>query len=250
MPILGLTWYLNKTSKSRWVYGALIILATILLNETGSRLSWLVFGMIVAMWLFTRNAGLRVIALLILLSAVVMTLAGPEEVSALLGLDSSSASLLTGNASIQVRWNLFLNGLAFTGETALIGLGPGGFEIRMMSAAKYDTAGIQSTHSGVIEVLAQYGVVVFLAVACLLIWLTVEGAKGIRGSVRRSELRELSVALVIGTVALTPLSFTNSSTLDLSFTWTYLLMLCLVGVEVSRRRREAADEGLPAGSSR
>lgn len=213
-----------------------------MLNETGSRLSWAVFGLIVAMWLFTRNIGFRAIAVFAVLVALVVVIAEPARVSALLGLDTSSAAaMISGDASTQVRWNLLLNGLAFTGETSLLGLGPGGFATRMNEATPYNTGGIVSTHSGAIEILAQYGVVVFLAVVVLLTWLVVAGVKGMRRSNRGTKLRELSIALVISTLALTPLSFTNSSTLNLSFVWPYLVILCLMGAVVYQHIRAGSE---------
>lgn len=205
MPLLGLSWYMAKGSRTRWLYAMLILFTILMLNETGSRLSWAVFGLIVAMWLFTRNIGFRAIAVFAVLVALVVVIAEPARVSALLGLDTSSAAaMISGDASTQVRWNLLLNGLAFTGETSLLGLGPGGFATRMNEATPYNTGGIVSTHSGAIEILAQYGVVVFLAVVVLLTWLVVAGVKGMRRSNRGTKLRELSIALVISTLALTP----------------------------------------------
>lgn len=243
MPLLGVSWYLAKGSNTRWIYAVLMLAAIAMLNETGSRLSWIVFGLVVAMWLFTRNAGFRAIAVFAVLVALAIVIAEPMRVSALLGLDTSNAAgIISGDASIQVRWNLLLNGLAFTAETSLLGLGPGGFATRMSGAVPYDAGGIVSTHSGAVEILAQYGVVVFLAVVVLLIWLVVAGAKGMRRSRRGSKLRELSIALVISTVALTPLSFTNSSTLNLSFVWTYLVVLCVMGAVVYQQIKDGSDE--------
>lgn len=243
VPLLGVSWCLARATKLRFVYPVLMLFIVGLLNDTGSRLSWIVLGLILTMWLFTRNLGLRLIACFIVVISAVVAMMEPAQVSAFLGLDGSSpAATLSGDASTQVRWNLIRNGLVFVNETAFLGLGPGGYEVRMRSGAPFDTGGIQSTHSGAIEIVAQYGLLVFALVVILLVWLMVVATKGMRGSQRGDLLREISVALAIGAVAITPLSFTNSSTLDLSFTWVFLLILCLLGVEVNHRLRPITEE--------
>ncbi|MHA1343898.1 MAG: O-antigen ligase family protein [Promethearchaeota archaeon] len=72
----------------------------------------------------------------------------------------SHAGLRTG--SIGVRMNLVRNGLLFLYSTAGFGVGAGNAEYYMANFAKYYTAGITNPHNWWLEILVDYGILVFV----------------------------------------------------------------------------------------
>lgn len=64
--------------------------------------------------------------------------------------------------SMSNRLNLIRNGLLFLHSTALIGVGAGNFEYYMSNFARYDTKGLINSHNWWLEILVNYGILVFI----------------------------------------------------------------------------------------
>lgn len=139
-----------------------------------------------------------------------------------------------GGESGIVRVNLALNGLDFLFETYLLGLGPGGFESRMSQGAEHPTGGVLSAHNGAVEVVAQYGVVVFAVLITLLLLLAITGVRTFRATESGSAERQIAGALILGVVTMPPIVVTNSSTLTQSFPWVYFAFLTMIGIYISQ----------------
>lgn len=73
--------------------------------------------------------------------------------------------------SISVRKNLIYNGLEFTKNSGLMGVGAGGFRSLMQGKAAYPTEGIHTPHNYVIEILSQYGIIIFLLFCFIFIYI-------------------------------------------------------------------------------
>lgn len=147
---------------------------------------------------------------------------------------TEGVSELTAGNSGTVRLNLTLNGFDFLFETYLLGLGPGGFQSRLAQGGRFPTLGVLSPHNGAIEVLAQYGVIVFAVLVILLTLLITTGWRAFIASPRGSEQRYIGGALVLAVLTLPPIVVTNSSTLTQSFPWVYLAFLVIVGIYVNQ----------------
>lgn len=72
----------------------------------------------------------------------------------------SQAKLKTG--SIDIRINLVRNGLLFLYSTAGFGVGAGNYEYYMANFAQYSTAGILNPHNWWLEILINYGILIFI----------------------------------------------------------------------------------------
>lgn len=92
-----------------------------------------------------------------------------SEVSGELGSIYTQAKQESG--SIAIRANLARNGLLFLHSTGGIGVGAGNSEYWMAHFAEYDTAGILNPHNWWLEVLMEYGVLVFVGYVALYVGL-------------------------------------------------------------------------------
>lgn len=105
---------------------------------------------------------------LFLLTALAVVQATSNRVNSF-GIAGGGGELL-GDESVEIRWNLHVNGLTFLATNPLIGIGPDGFELYMLSGfGALDTAGIINPHGGMIEVISQYGILVFALYFSLLL---------------------------------------------------------------------------------
>ncbi len=73
-------------------------------------------------------------------------------------LDTSKDEL----TSMQLRYNLILNGLYFTQKSYGMGVGAGNYEAQTIKHAKYRTNHLINPHNFFIEVLSEYGIIIFL----------------------------------------------------------------------------------------
>lgn len=146
-----------------------------------------------------------------------------------------------GGQSGSIRVNLALNGLEFLADTALVGTGPGGFQEQMARSGKYATFGITSPHNGAIEVLVQYGPLVFVTLLSLLVMFSVIGARAYRRSAAGSSERQLATALILALVLMAPMVVMNSTTIAQSFPWVYFAFLTALAIFL-----EGGGEELPA----
>ncbi len=77
-------------------------------------------------------------------------------------------------SSNSVRKNLLLNGLDYLKKSHYMGLGAGGFQAsNMLKLNKYPDNGVVGAHNFIIEILSQYGVLVFGMLMSVFIWIIV-----------------------------------------------------------------------------
>jgi len=98
------------------------------------------------------------------LAVALLLLPGPvhEFFSEVAGqLRSIPVQMELGTGSMAVRANLARNGLVFLYSTAGFGVGAGNAEYWMANFTRYDTAGILNPHNWWLEILINYGVLVF-----------------------------------------------------------------------------------------
>lgn len=96
--------------------------------------------------------------------AVLMAPNVVESVSADIGgqLTSIAAQAKANVGSIAVRMNLVRNGLSFLVTTGGFGVGGGNAEVWMASRAIYDTRGILNPHNWWLEIIVNYGILIFV----------------------------------------------------------------------------------------
>ncbi|KGJ81770.1 hypothetical protein GY21_01460 [Cryobacterium roopkundense] len=158
-------------------------------------------------------------------------------------------SNISDDNSAMIRVHLLQNGLDFSLETYLTGLGLGGFEARMLSGdAAYPTQGIINPHNGVIEILSQFGVAVFILFLCLLLALWANGWKAVAQNANDRSTRVAGLALVALVGIFPILSTMNSSFLEPSISWLFLAALLLIGLALKSPAIGLAND-VPVDSS-
>lgn len=71
-----------------------------------------------------------------------------------------------------VRKNLFLNGIDYLKKSCYLGVGPGGFQANnQLKRNKYPDNGVGGAHNFMIEILSQYGVIVFGLLLSIFVWI-------------------------------------------------------------------------------
>ena len=161
--------------------GYLLLAAStpIMLVLSGGRLAMLALVVEMGVVLLTRGKGIRSLVLLAgagVLLVVVTSVAlhlDPRTLDKILRVRAE----LQGGGSASIRLNLAKNGLIFLRDSYGFGAGPASFEKRMATGdALFPTERIVNPHNFWVEIVSQYGVLVFgafcfaLAFSALTIW--------------------------------------------------------------------------------
>lgn len=166
----------------------------IFLILTGGRLAMLAIVVELVLLLIMQGKSLRSVAAMcvtgaILLGAIFAALQlDPRTLDKILRLREE----LQGGGSAAIRLNLAKNGLVFLSESYGLGAGPGSFEHLMLAGAgHYPTERIVNPHNFWIEILAQYGVLVFGIFVAALVF---AGLKLLKATARRATNQQFTWA--------------------------------------------------------
>lgn len=238
IPILYIGRAGSRSRRIRLVFNICLLIIPLLVYLTGSRIS---MGLVVAiaLVLFVRVKKRSLSWIMVAAVAIVFVAFTDQRwITSMFGFEGRSLSSEVGSSvSWDIRIKLFLNGLDFLGQSNLMGIGPGAFEDYMAAGVRYEAFGILSPHGGVIEVLAQYGVVVAIAVAIALIQLLVLGLGCFRNEKLTQADRDAGLALALTVLVLPLATMAPSSTLDSSFTWVAFAVFSLVGIHLEQQAR-------------
>lgn len=129
----------------------------------------------------------------------------------------------TKKSSLTVRINMLKNGWEMTQETRFLGAGPGQFsELMKTQIQPYETFGYSDAHSGLVEIMSQYGLFILLLWAAWGIFIVLN----IRNRLNtRSPYIISAFFMALGFI---PISSANSSFLSSPLTWAYLGILNLL----------------------
>src|SRR4030042_344293 len=153
------------------VAGLLSILASLyFIVLSGSRAS--ILGVLISMFvifLMTRwkdkfkfiVVGLVVVGILVVSSQSLSLANNPTYVELMRSVPEQVTSLLKDPNATVDRWNLIRCGFEFLEDSHFLGVGAGGFEYYMTKAAQYYTHETINPHNWWLEVLANYGMLIF-----------------------------------------------------------------------------------------
>jgi len=147
------------------------------------------------------------------------------------------SSLNLDDVSTETRTNLMRNGLALLQGSHFLGVGAGGFESHMAEGSVYYTWGITNAHNWWLEILVDYGVLIFalfLAFYIGLLW-------NLYRIYRRSEsllLKSVSLATFISLAMFSVACLSSSGLVGALFVWfLFATALC-----ITSRHRVAKGE--------
>lgn len=139
--------------------------------------------------------------------------------------------------SNQERTALVKNGLDFVRESHLLGVGPGQYRYRHnQGQVNHYAFGNNGAHFWLIELISQYGVLIFAMYLGALCWIFY----GILRYFRQS--RETAVGLLIGLIALTIASVLPSAFLILDINWIFTVILIVVAGESLQKKPLPEDD--------
>lgn len=254
-PFLVVGSWRTRRPSTRVAYILASMFAFVLVLVTGSRLGAGVIVTEVAVFFLASGLG-RKLAMIVAVGALVLVVqaVAPGLVARAVPQVTSQLQTTFGHASglrdeIQsqgatsggTRLDLVLNGWDFARDSAFIGEGPGSFEREMTAGdGSRPTGGIVNPHSGWIEILAQYGILILALFSVLLAKIAGIGW----GAYRRFGLShagggDFGFAVTGLVLALPVLSMMNSTFLQPSVVWLLLASIYLVATALSEGTAEA-----------
>lgn len=137
--------------------------------------------------------------------------------------------------SNSVRKNQFLNGIEYLKKSHLMGLGAGGFQAsNLKKMNKYPDNGVIGAHNFVIEILSQYGILIFSLLLFMIGWIIyrlVRAAGNGWWDAKHFLVLWLLVALVF-------MGNANSTFLSLPINWFLVACVFIVANELMESRKE------------
>ncbi|HJV36043.1 O-antigen ligase family protein [Geomonas sp.] len=222
---------------------ALLLSAPFFILATGCRLALVGFMVQILTWLLSgkrKASALLVIVVMACLGLVALqglSARNETKLEKILSLQQK----VTGDESFRSRANLSLNGLTMLFHSYGMGYGAASYE--KVSASSMlplrQTSGIINPHNFTIQILSEYGVIVFAFFACWIATLLRSSlaAKG-AGSVAGSAADLYAQAVVISLVGYLFASVCHSSYLKEMTHWTFLSTLNLIAGYLYYTRRE------------
>ncbi|MDQ0644580.1 O-antigen ligase family protein [Microbacterium murale] len=239
----------NKRSV-RFLYCLLQASTLYFMLETNSRtgLTCLLIVITITLWKLLQNQHVgRLLLLLVAAALIIAQMLTPDGNTVVNGLRESSIFTDSDDGSFLLRFNLVRNGLIFTAESPLIGIGPDVYESLMQTRRDiFPTNSIINPHNGLIEILSQYGVIVFFLFALLLIQSGIYGWKLMRSaqSVRDRDY-VLGLAQLLLIVFLPFAATLHSTFLGAPAAWIYICALVALGRMASVSETDPALRAKP-----
>ena len=229
---------------SRWLLIPFAAWQIVLLLRTSGRLAQIAFLIGVVVWLLCNRRTRLVTVIFLALLAGSMALGMPPGSQALeyLHLDQATAP----GSSIWVRLLLLNSALWILPHTGYLGTGPGGFEHwALLPENPHQFYGLNNAHSGLTEVLCEYGVVTFAVFAAALVAMVVCACRWMRGG--DTLTRALGSAAIALTVTVLPLSTAHSTWLSQPLMGAHLGLVVLL-LSACRSTGEQQTATAPAAS--
>ena len=196
---------------TRWLLIPFAAWQIVLLLRTSGRLAQIAFLIGVVVWLLCNRRTRLVTVILLALLTGSMALGMPPGSQALeyLHLDQATAP----GSSIWVRLLLLNSALWILPHTGYLGTGPGGFEHwALLPENPHQFYGLNNAHSGLTEVLCEYGVITFAVFVAALVMMVVCACRWMRRG--DAITRALGSAAIALTVTVLPLSTAHSTWLS------------------------------------
>lgn len=146
-----------------------------------------------------------------------------------------SVLLKVALSSNSVRKNLLLNGLDYLKRSKYMGLGAGGFQgSNVLKLNKYPDNGVVGAHNFMIEILSQYGVIIFAMLMSVFIWVLL-----VLFRVFKRKLWDEKHFLVLWLlITLVFMGNANSTFLSLPINWFLVVLVLVFANELMESRKD------------
>lgn len=138
-------------------------------------------------------------------------------------------------SSNSVRKNLLLNGLDYLKKSHYMGLGAGGFQAsNVLKLNKYPDNGVVGAHNFMIEILSQYGVVIFAMLMSVFIWVLLVLLRAFK----RKLWDEKHFLVLWLLITLVFMGNANSTFLSLPINWFLVVLVLVFANELMESRKD------------
>jgi teichuronic acid biosynthesis protein TuaE len=216
----------NQRLRDRVLGVGLLLASLFVLLHTESRSSYLAISLGLIFWVVVllKTRGKIVVAVTAILMIVALLIAEPSQVTRLYNsVVGQFGGLGLANASVAVRWLLILNALRSVVITFGFGLGAGNVEIYLKNYARYNlyyTGGVTNLHNWWLEILADYGILIFIGIILFYLRIILNLYKVFRET-EIKEQRMLAEALLPGLVGFSIAAVSTSSLFGVNQMWMY-----------------------------
>ena len=212
--------------EKRWVRNVMLVccaLSPVIIYPTNSRLV-LAVSLVMLVWMVATREVVRprlklltAVSVTLVMVAVVVLISSPTIMNRIFNSFEGSGS---------DRLKLYMNAVWMFLSTFGLGIGPGMFEDTMRrNRVPYITHEAVNPHSGVFEILSQYGFLIAALVGAALIAVAWRGMRGIGRIDEAPEYRMIRQGVVITAIMIPVLSFGDSTFLDSPIAWTQVATL-------------------------
>ena len=206
--------------EKRWVRNVMLVccaLSPVIIYPTNSRLV-LAVSLVMLVWMVATREVVRprlklltAVSVTLVMVAVVVLISSPAIMNRIFNSFEGSGS---------DRLKLYMNAVWMFLSTFGLGIGPGMFEDTMRrNRVPYITHEAVNPHSGVFEILSQYGFLIAALVGAALIAVAWRGMRGIGRIDEAPEYRMIRQGVVITAIMIPVLSFGDSTFLDSPIAW-------------------------------
>ena len=206
--------------EKRWVRNVMLVccaLSPVIIYPTNSRLV-LAVSLAMLVWMVATREVVRprlklltAVSVTLVMVAVVVLISSPAIMNRIFNSFEGSGS---------DRLKLYMNAIWMFLSTFGLGIGPGMFENTMRrNRVPYITHEAVNPHSGVFEILSQYGFLIAALVGAALIAVAWRGMRGLGRIDEAPEYRMIRQGVVITAIMIPVLSFGDSTFLDSPIAW-------------------------------
>ena len=206
--------------EKRWVRNVMLVccaLSPVIIYPTNSRLV-LAVSLVMLVWMVATREVVRprlklltAVSVTLVMVAVVVLISSPAIMNRIFNSFEGSGS---------DRLKLYMNAIWMFLSTFGLGIGPGMFENTIRrNRVPYITHEAVNPHSGVFEILSQYGFLLAALVGAALIAVAWRGMRGIGRIDEAPEYRMIRQGVVITAIMIPVLSFGDSTFLDSPIAW-------------------------------
>ena len=233
LPFLLWSYESKESRLARAAYVSLIVSSIALVLYTSSRLALIGILFQLGLYVFVVRPKLLWCVVTLILIAIMSIGVYYKHPTTTLPIMHKFRAIALGDTSVQTRINLTKNGMWLTYCSRGIGVGPAGFaELVKSKDLPFSTGYIANPHNFWVEVLAQYGVLVFSAVVSFLSRIVVIAIKTMRMDrrvIRSGYLDCVSVAVLIGVAGYVFAAAASSSYVKESVNWMWLNSMAMMG---------------------
>ena len=228
--------YKSKLSRLFMLFNIINMFALIILSSSRANIIGFALGICFLRLIYDNASIFRNFFIICLGCVVVFTISYIGYPTLLTNIEELWKAIISSNempSSINIRKNLILNGMVFLRETYFMGVGAGNSSYYMLTKNIFPTWGILNMHNWWLEILIDYGVIIFCGYVHFYIRMICDNIKIYRvlNITDKYSVRGIAFSFVGFLIAYSFASISSSSNLSNEFIWiVFALILSFLNV--------------------